>query len=109
MRRAPTRLAEARKLVDEAKELRKKKKFRLAAEALAKAVAAYRAEPAASPTSARSSTRTRCSRAVQYNTGRDDEGLQSLKTALGLAPDRDLPLAATSPLFARVVTDTRKA
>src|SRR5439155_2313814 len=47
--------------------------------------------------------------AVKANTGRGDEGLQSLKTALALAPDRDLPLAATSQLFARVVADTRKA
>jgi hypothetical protein len=47
--------------------------------------------------------------AVQYNTGRDEEGARSLAVALALAPDRDLPLAATSPMFSRVVADAKKA
>src|SRR5207245_352351 len=47
--------------------------------------------------------------AVRYNTGRDEDGAKSLHTALALAPDRELPLAKTSPLFNRVVSDTRAA
>lgn len=102
-------LSEARKLVDEAKKLRKKKKFRLAGEALSKAVTAYRTNASSVTEMAEVVDTYALLSAVQYNTGRDDEGAASLKTALGLAPDRDLPLAATSQLFARVVTDTRKA
>ena len=98
----------ARKLVDEAKELRKKKKFRLAGESLTKAVAAYRANASHVTDIAEVVDAYALLSAVQYNTGRDDEGAQSLKTALALAPDRELPLAATSQLFARVVADTRK-
>lgn len=102
-------LSDARKLVDEAKEQRKKKKFRLASEALTKAVGAYRTNAASVADVAEVVDAYALLSAVQYNTGRDDEGLASLKTALALAPDRDLPLAATSQLFARVVADTRKA
>src|SRR5258708_26673544 len=46
---------------------------------------------------------------VEYNTGGDEEGQKSLALALGLAPDRELPLGATSALFARVVAEMRKA
>lgn len=101
-------LAEARKLVDEAKEQRKKKKFRLASEALTKAVASYKANASSVTEIAEVVDAYALLAAVQYNTGRDDEGAANLKTALGLAPDRDLPLAATSQLFARVVSDTKK-
>lgn len=101
-------LSDARKLVDDARELRKKKKFRLASEALGKAVAAYKANASAVTDIAEVVDAYALLSAVKYNTGKDDEGLVSLKTALALAPDRDLPLAATSQLFARVVTDTRK-
>jgi hypothetical protein len=101
-------LADARKAVDDAKELRKKKKFRLASEALAKAVAAYKTNASAVSDIGEVVDAYALLSAVQYNTGRDEEGLQSLKTGLALAPDRDLPLAATSQLFARVVADTRK-
>jgi hypothetical protein len=102
-------LAEVRKAVDEAKELRKKKKFRLAAEGLTKAIAGYRTNAAAVTDVAEVVDAYALLSAVQYNTGRDDEGAKSLSTALALAPDRDLPLAATSQLFARVVSDSRAA
>jgi hypothetical protein len=46
---------------------------------------------------------------VQFNTGRDEEGQKNLAAALALAPERELPLAATSPLFSKVVADTRKS
>jgi tetratricopeptide (TPR) repeat protein len=102
-------LAEARKAVEEAKEFRAKKKFRLADEALVKAIGLFQKNVGAITDIAEVIDAHALLSAVQYNTGRDEEGLKSLSTALGLAPDRDLPLAATSALFARVVNDTRKA
>lgn len=102
-------LAAARKGVDEAKDLRKKRKFRLADEALAKAIAGYRQLAPGVTDIGEVADAYALWSAVQYNTGRDDEGHKSLSTALALAPDRELPLAATSPLFSRVVADTRKA
>jgi len=102
-------LNDARKDVEEAKGHRAKKKFRLAGESLAKAVAAYKANAAHIADIGEVVDAYALLAAVQYNTGKDEDGLQSLKTALALAPDRDLPLAATSQLFARVVADTRKA
>lgn len=102
-------LSEARKAIEEAKELRAKKKFRLADEALVKAIGLFQKNVGAITDIAEVIDAHALLSAVQYNTGRDEEGLKSLSTALGLAPDRDLPLAATSALFARVVTETRKA
>ncbi len=102
-------LAAARKGVEEAKDLRKKRKFRLADEALTKATTGFKAVAAGVLDVAEVVDAFALLSAVQYNTGRDDEGLKSLQTALALAPDRELPLAATSALFGRLVTDTRKA
>ncbi len=102
-------LTDARKAVDDAKDLRKKKKFRLAGEALVKAVASYKANAAVVTDIGEVVDAYALLSAVQFNTGRDEEGQKSLATAVAFAPDRDLPLAATSPLFARVVADTRKA
>ena len=101
-------LAAARKAVQEAADLRKKRKFRLADEALARAIAGYRQLAPGVTDIGEVVDAYALWSAVQYNTGRDDEGLKSLSTALALAPDRELPLAATSALFARVVADTRK-
>lgn len=101
-------LGEARKAVDDAKDLRAKKKFRLADEALTKAIGLFQKHASGITDIAEVADAYALLSAVQYNTGRDEEGLKSLSTAIGLSPDRDLPLAATSALFARVVTDTRK-
>ncbi len=101
-------LAQARKHVEEANDLRKKRKFRLADESLGKAVAAYRQQAPGVTDIAEVVDAYALLSAVQYNTGRDEDGLKSLMTALSLSPDRELPLAATSPMFSRVVTDTRK-
>jgi hypothetical protein len=101
-------LSEARKGVDEAKELRAKKKFRLAEETLTHAIAQYRAATPVLPEVGELVDAWALLSAVQYNTGRDDEGAKSLSTALGLAVDRELPLAQTSTLFSRVVADARK-
>lgn len=99
----------ARKAVDEAKQHRAHKKFRLAEEALARAVAAYRFAAGGVADIGEVVDALALLSAVQFNTGKDEEGQKNLTTALGLAPDRELPLAATSALFSRVVADTRKA
>lgn len=102
-------LAQARKEVDAAKDLRGKKKFRLADEALQRAIAAYKTSTTALPEVGEVVDAWALLAAVQYNTGRDDEGLKSLNQALTLAPERELPLGQTSALFGRVVADARKA
>lgn len=102
-------LEPARAAVNEAKELRNKRKFRLAQEALQKALAAYKATPASAAEVGELVDAYALLSAVQYNTGKDEDGAKSLKQALALAPDRELPLAQTSALFARVVADARKA
>ncbi len=102
-------LGAAKKLVDEAKELRAKKKFRLADEALQKALDAWRGAAAHVTEVGDVVDATALLSAVQFNTGRDEEGAKSLNAALALAPDRELPLAQTSALFAKVVSDARKS
>ena len=99
----------ARKLVTEAKELRGKRKFRLAEESLQRALTSYKSAPGALTDMAEVVDTYALLAAVQYNTGRDEDGAKSLNQALTLAPERELPLAQTSALFARVVTDARKA
>lgn len=101
-------LEAARKAFAEAKELRTKKKFRLAEEALKRCLASYNSAIAALTDMGEIVDAWALLAAVQYNTGRDDEGARSLNRALSVAPERDLPLASTSPLFARVVADARK-
>lgn len=105
-------LTEARRLVEEARALRAKKKFRLAEEALLKALGVFRnADAAVSEPAIVGEVQDAwvLLAAVQFNTGRDDEGHKSLTAGLTLAPDRELPLAQTSALFSRVVTEDRKA
>jgi hypothetical protein len=98
----------ARKAVEEAKTLRSQKKFRLADEALGRAVAAYRFAAGGVTDIGEVVDALALQAAVQFNTGKDDEGQKNLTTALALAPSRELPLAATSQLFAKVVADIRK-
>ncbi|MFO0600537.1 MAG: PEGA domain-containing protein [Myxococcaceae bacterium] len=102
-------LEKARKEVADAKDLRSKKKFRLAEEALQRAVTAYKTAAGSLPEIGEVVDAYALLSAVQFNTGRDDEGQKSIVQALALAPDRELPLAQTSALFGRLVTDTRKA
>ncbi len=102
-------VASARKSVAQAVDLRKKRKFRLAEEELNKALALYKANAAGITDIGEVADAHALLSAVQYNTGRDEEGAKSLTAALALAPDRELPLAATSPLFAKVVLDARRA
>jgi hypothetical protein len=101
-------LAAARKGVKEAQDLRSKRKFRLAAEGLDKALAEYKANASSVSDVGEVVDAYALLSAVQYNTGRDEEGLKSLNAALAMAPDRELPLAATSALFSHLVADQRK-
>lgn len=103
------RLDEARKLVEEAQALRSKRKFNAAEETLQKALAAYKeGAPGLEEIGELQDAYVLLS-AIQYLTGRDEEGEKTLQTALALAPARELPLAKTSPLFTRVVSDARAA
>lgn len=101
-------LEEARKHVDEAVKFRQAKKFRLAEEALQKALLGYKSAAAGLKDIAEFADAYVLLSAVQYNTGRDEEGLKSLQTALAMAPNRDVPVAQTSALFRQVMEDTRK-
>lgn len=102
-------LDKARKAVEAAKDHRAKRKFRLAEESLKTALEAYAKGAGGLSDVGELADAWALLAAVQFNTGKDDEGQKSLSTALGLAPTRELPLAQTSALFARVVTDARKA
>ncbi len=102
-------LARARSAVSEAAQLRGKRKFRLAEEALQRAIADYRSAAAGITDIGELADAYALLSAVEYNTGRDEEGLKHLTTALALAPTRELPLAKSSALFSRVVEDQRKA
>lgn len=106
---AEAELDNARKEVTQAQELRGKKKFRLAEEALTRALKSYAGAIGALSDMGEVADAYALLSAVQFNTGRDEEGAKSLHQALTLAPDRELPLAATSPLFSRVVADARTA
>jgi hypothetical protein len=102
-------IAQSRAAVEAAKGQRTQRKFRLAEESLQGAVTLYRTHAAGLTDAAELIDALALLSAVQFNTGRDEEGQKSLTAALTLAPARDLPLAATSPLFKRVVEETRKA
>lgn len=104
---AETELENARKEVGTAQDLRGKKKFRLAEESLTRAIASYTKAIGAITDVGEVADAYALLSAVQFNTGRDDEGAKSLRQALTLAPDRELPLAATSAMFSRVVSEAR--
>jgi PEGA domain len=100
-------LDEARRGVEEAKELRSKRKFRVAEAALSKALERYaKAAPGLAEVAELQDAYVLLS-AVQFNAGRDEEAARSLAQGLALAPSREPPLASTSPLFARVVAAAR--
>lgn len=102
-------LEAARKAVAEAQTLRSKRKFRAAEEALQKAIDGYKQAAGSITDISEVQDAWVLLSAVQFNTGRDEEGTKSLQTALALAPGRELPLAKTSPLFTRVVNDQKAA
>lgn len=102
-------LEKARSLVAEAVRQRGAKKFRLAEEALTRALGELKTSAVGLAQIDELVDAWALLSAVQYNTGRDEEGKKSLVTALALAPSRELPLAKTSALFSKVVEAERKA
>jgi hypothetical protein len=102
-------LAVAREAVKDATAARDARDFTRADASLTRALDAY-AAGAAQLTEASELADTYALRAaVRYATGRDEEAAASLTQALALAPSRPLPLAATSPLFAKTVERVRAA
>lgn len=93
----------ARAAVEEAKSLRQGRKFNAAEKKLGEALDLYKKGAAGLTDVAELQDAFVLLAAIQYNTGRDEEGAKSLDTALALAPTRELPLAKTSPMFTRVV------
>jgi hypothetical protein len=102
-------LETARKEVTAAQELRAKKKFRLADEALQRGLVSYKAGLTAMTDVGELVDAYALLAAIQFTTGRDEEATKSLHQALTLAPDRELPLAQTSAQFSRVVAAARQA
>jgi hypothetical protein len=107
----PDRLAQARAAVKEAEARRQKHDFAGADASLGQALDAY-ATPAvavALPNGTELADAHALRAAVRYSQGRDEEAARALAFALTLSPGRALPLAATSPLFARTVERVRAA
>jgi hypothetical protein len=103
------RLAAARAQLEEAKNLRTQRKFGKAEEVLKRALADYKTHASILTDVGEVADAYALLAAVQYNTGRDDDGLKSLKSALNVAPGRELPLAKTSPSFSKLIEQTRAA
>ncbi len=97
----------ARAAVEEAKGLRQKRKFNAAEAKLQEALELYKKGAAGLTDVAELQDAWVLLSAIQYNTGRDEDGAKSLDTALALAPGRELPLAKTSPMFSRVVATAK--
>ncbi len=96
-------LAEARAAVKEAEALWRKGELTGAEEALDRALKRYDAAAARVPTSGELADAYALHAALLYSRGQDEEAERVLASALALSPGRPLPLAATSPLFARTV------
>lgn len=106
---AQAALSEARGLVETATKSRSGKRFGEAEQTLTKALASYAAAAPALEDVAEVADAWNLLAAVQYQTGKDEAAKASLAQALALAPNRQFPLAATSPRFARVVESQRQA
>lgn len=102
-------LTVAREAVQEATAARDARDFARADAALSRALDAYAAGAAQLADAAELADTYALRAAVRYATGRDEEATASLTQALALAPGRPLPLAATSPLFAKTVERVRAA
>jgi hypothetical protein len=101
-------LKNARTLVEEAKMLRTKKKFRGSDDVLTKSLEAYRRGAAQLADIGEVADALALQSAGQYSTGRDEEAAVTLRQALAVAPCREVGLAASSPLFAQTVENARQ-
>jgi hypothetical protein len=107
----PDALSQARAVVKEAESRRQQQDFAGAEALLGQALDAF-ATPAgavALPNGNELADAYALRAAVRYSQGRDEEAARALAFALTLSPGRPLPLAATSPLFARTVERVRAA
>ncbi len=100
-------LTRARAAMKEAQAQREARDFTRADATLGQALEAYAAGAADLPDGGELADAHALRAAVRYATGRDAEAEQALVQALALSPGRALPLAATSPLFARTVERVR--
>lgn len=105
----PEVLAQARAAVKDAEALRQKRDFAGAEAALSRALEAYTAAAAKLPEGSELADAYALRAAVHYSRGQDEEAARHLASALTLSPGRALPLAATSPLFARTVEQVHAA
>jgi hypothetical protein len=105
----PDGLAQARDAVKEAEARRQKHDFAGADAAIGRAIEAYATVAANLPRGSELADAYALRAAVRYSQGRDEEAARALAFALTLAPGRALPLAETSPLFARTVERVRAA
>lgn len=105
----PDALAQARAAVKEAEARRQKRDFAGAEAALTQAFAAYATPAAALPEGRELADAYALRAAVHYALGRDEAAERALASALSISPGRALPLASTSPLFARTVERVRAA
>lgn len=105
----PDGLAQARAAVKEAESRWRQRDFAGAEDSLSQALAAYATPAVAVAVSSGSELADAYAlrAALRYAQGRDEEGAHALAAALTLSPGRALPLAATSPLFARTVERVR--
>jgi hypothetical protein len=99
----PDALAQAREAVKDAVALRQKRDFVNAEAALVRALEAYAAAAAALPHGHEVADAYALRAAVRYAQGQDEEAARALTSALTLSAGRQLPLATSSPLFAREV------
>jgi hypothetical protein len=102
-------LAQAREAVKEAVALRQKRDFVNAEAVLVRALEAYAAGAAALHHGHEVADAYALRAAVRYAQGQDEEAARALTWALSLSPGRQLPLATSSPLFAREVERVHKA
>jgi hypothetical protein len=105
----PDALAQAREAVKEAQARRQKHDFAGADASLGQALDTYATVAAALPSGSELADAYALRAAVRYSLGRDEEAARALAFALALSPGRALPLAATSPLFARTVDGVHAA
>ncbi|MBZ4415027.1 PEGA domain-containing protein [Myxococcus sp. RHSTA-1-4] len=103
----PEPLAAAREAVKEATAARESRDFARADAALTRALEAYAAGAAQLQDASELADAYALRAAVRYATGRDEEAAASLTHALAVAPGRAVPLASTSPLFAKTVERVR--
>jgi hypothetical protein len=99
----PDALAQARAAVKEAEARRQKRDFAGAEGSLGQAIESFSAGAGALPDGRELADAYALRAAVRYAQGRDEEAERALASALALSPGRELPLTATSPLFARTV------